>query len=230
MSDDETRERAAEFIDSLATRFDVIKDRKGDPVPPFDRDETASITRFMLEMMDMMSRHGRLEGMRLWLDLEASSRKNVVALIGLLPLVAADAEANGREVLFVTPAGDSMSAARLDYRAFRILTTSVDFATWDEFASGRRDARDYWILGDVDWTTGAVSSELASKARDGVDKVLRDASARAIFMHVQGASAIREGGLAGGSSNAGGRRGCAAAALTILTTLAMLGAATAALL
>ena len=135
-------------------------------------------------------------GFRTYLKLGRDARKTVVALLGVLPLLCADATERGVPVVYVTSDSTSMSGASLDYRAFMILDSGVEFITWDDLGRalvGGYKAQKLCVLGDLDWGCGPITDPDTLAAIDaGISAIAWNRKSRAVFMHQVGQKAATD--------------------------------------
>lgn len=174
------------FLTSVMDRIGsgMLHDRFGKPLEPLTPDEEVAIASFVLRLV---AQGETKSGFRCYLELGQDSRKTVVALIGLLPLIGADAEARGMQVIYVTPDTGSLSGARNDFRAYTILTQDVNFTTWNDLESHLRSGGavdKFWIIGDLDWGAGtSPHTDIQQAIRKAVSTVASNSRSSAVFLH-----------------------------------------------
>ncbi len=140
---------------------------------------------------------------RLAIELSADVDKHMVFLIGMLPLILADADTRGRRVIWLAPDGNSEARAQLKTLEYRIFDP-MTFGSWANLEPGPANhyqstkLDEFWVIGDLDWSGSPVGDP--RQVVNAVRRVLRTDSCPAVLIHQQGKTPVIPFPLKFGSS------------------------------
>ena len=190
-------ENGNEAIDEIIVLEDQIVDNAGAdglsrPPQPMQPSELAALQDFIHALGSHPIK--KKKGFQFYLEIDSGSRKTLITLVGMLPLISKDAEVRGIPVVYVTPDTGSMSGARLDFRSFMILGANLEFFTWDElntfFQRGIRP-HECWVIGDFDWRSTPVDNpEVLKNAKQAISTLALNKKTCFVFVHQEGHHAI----------------------------------------
>ena len=131
----------------------VLHDSKGSALPSW-RPEQFEGLMISLGLVAMMGKGGG--PVREFLMLKTGGGKTMLTFEGLLPLVEADAAHHGMEVTFLTVQSNLEAQARLEFLAFKKISSKLNFMTYEEFKAkiaegkleGKNLVKKHWIFGD----------------------------------------------------------------------------------
>ena len=164
----------------------ILHDAHGSALPDWKPGQFLSYYHGLSEI----AQHGAGgEAIRSFLSLTMGGGKTLLVLVGLLPVVEADARAHGIPVKFFTLQSNLSAQAQLDWRAYRRAGKhALTFGTYEDLKSdiaqtksrgGRQYAETVWILGDemdgaalqpaltLGETTGLISLVDPTAVREG---------------------------------------------------------------
>lgn len=141
---------------------------------------------------------GTINGDKVWrqaIEVPADEDKHDVILIGLLPVIFADAARRGRSVVWLAP--DSSSEARVQNRMHELfIMNRPEVGMWyhlepipeNNFRS--MSLEKLWIVGDLDWSDKPITSYHGEAVVKAVNRVLSTGSCPALLVHQQGKTPI----------------------------------------
>ncbi len=170
-----------------------LKDQFGKQIGELTEEETAVVREGTQQMAAQEA-----ATIRCALELDAGVRKYVVLFAGLLPLIKADAERTGRQILFLAASGNSEARAQNEFRGMWAATlgTQVKFGTWDEIQAKPEngykstDIKPFWIIGDVDVDQPLPQHYATTAKCEAVARVAKDGGCPVLFLHQRGATPI----------------------------------------
>jgi hypothetical protein len=198
---------AQNYFESVVEKLasSPCEDSSGIPIGRLSDAEHAVLLQFLLEMVRLGSATKRIA-----LHLPAGVRKHVVLFSAILPLLDADARAQGKHILYLAPNGNTEAHARLEFSAMLLLNlgTQMEFGTWEQleprpensFKSISLDP--FWIIGDLDTpesldpspTAVNINREYANRLvaakRSAVHRVLRDGACPVLLLHQEGQASL----------------------------------------
>jgi hypothetical protein len=154
-----------------------------------DQAEKAAVLSALLQFTQAMM-GGKV--CRLAIELPADVDKDRVVLLGLLPLIVADAVKRGRAVLWLAPDGHSEARANMkavDY----MIRDPLRFTTWDYLQPSLQNnyqsvgLEKLWVIGDLDWSGPEYRREHVVSA---VRRALATDSCPALLIHQQGKTPV----------------------------------------
>lgn len=185
MSEDVSN-RVHEYVESIAESLRIRHDSRGNPIGDLLPAEFAAISEYILAIAECST-----TPLRYALGIGAEARKHIVVFGGILPLIAANANDLGRGILFVAPDSRGESRAHLEYRAMMVLSTKVQFASWDDLQPKPENGfqmanlNQFWVIGDLDWSAHPIGSEYGELKRAAIQRVLADEDCPALLLHQQ---------------------------------------------
>jgi hypothetical protein len=133
--------------------------------------------------------------LRLAVEVPAEVDKDEMLLLGVLPLVAAEAARVGRTIVWLYP--DGRSQARASMRAINLVVLSrPQIGTWDALSPMPENnfqstsLEKLWIIGDLDWSANPLTSRHGEAVVAAVKRVLRTGNCPALLVHQQGKTPV----------------------------------------
>ncbi|MBI5368357.1 MAG: protein kinase [Planctomycetes bacterium] len=167
-------------------------DRQGKPLGEMLPAEERALRAALVQFAGSGSAQGAT---RIVLEIEEDARKEVVLYLGLLPLLGAQA-GHFPNILYLAADGSAEARAQHGYRAMPILQPRVEFNTWDAIvanaANGFRapSLAGCWVIGDVDWSAGAVAGTALEERQRGINRVAASKEVPAVFVHQRGKETV----------------------------------------
>lgn len=192
MSADDAGARGREYLNAINARLQSapVQDASGRPVDGFRPSEMSAVATFMTELA---AAAGQQEKLKVSLELAEDARKEVVVLLGLLPLIAADAGNKGVPVFYLT---DADARVKMSLVRMVILDGAPRVADWKALV-GRVEnnytplkLRDGWIIGDMDWADRPALGKAAEASQNGIKTALAAGGCNRLMIHQRGRHAI----------------------------------------
>ena len=180
----------ASAIDEQISAISGLGDSDGEPLESLGANEQAVLTEFT---MAATAKLANPKGFKHYLEIPPDARKTVLTLLGLLPLISADARQHKRPILYITPDSRSESHARLAYRRYMILSTPLEFGTWDDLTrafAGGLNPKAIWVIGDLDFSGPPMGGDLLEEREKAVSILVRHKKTRALFIHKAGLASV----------------------------------------
>ena len=177
------------YVDGIVERLNQhqVHDSHGKPIEGLTDLEKGVMLQFLLQMVAIGSGVTRIP-----LSLPASVRKHVVLFGCLLPLIEADAQRSGRNLVYLASTGNAEAGAKLEFNAMFpfTLNTRMEFNTWEalqprpENGFKTIDLKSFWIIGDLDLDPApqSLSGVFATRSA-AVQRVLRDGACPVLMIH-----------------------------------------------
>jgi hypothetical protein len=185
----------AEYLESINQRLETLgcTDQFGKPITGLNPAELAAMFEFTTKVV--ASGAGPI---RCALELEPEVRKYVLLYAALLPLIKANANQSGKQILFLAAEGNREARARNEFRGMFAVTlgTNVKFGTWDEIEAKpengfkQTDIRPFWIIGDVDVEHPPAPHYSTDAKYKAINRVLSDGGCPALLLHQKGETSI----------------------------------------
>jgi len=185
----------ADYLDSVNQRLQTLgcTDQFGKPITGLNPAEFAA----MFDFTTLIAGKGEAP-IRCALELESGVRKYALLYAALLPLIKADAERSGRQILFLAAEGNREARAQNEFRGMCAVTlgTNIKFGTWDQIEAipengfKQTDIHPFWIIGDVD-VERPLSAHYSTDAKNkAINRVLNDGACPVLLLHQKGETSV----------------------------------------
>lgn len=140
-------------IDDMAASPWILHDSKGNALSSWRPEQFEGL----MSTLTAWAEQGRGgDPVRVFQLLKTGGGKTAVSFFALLPLIEADAKVHKMKPIFLTVQSNLEAQARMEYIAYKLVGTRIDFDTYEGFKTkiaegktkGQNAMRDYWIMGD----------------------------------------------------------------------------------
>jgi hypothetical protein len=205
--DEKVQDHARSYLESVRDKLATTpcEDAGGKPIAGLNDAEHAVLLLFLLEIVQLGPATKRIS-----LFLPAAVRKHVLLYSAILPLIEADARANGKHILYLAPNGNTEARAQLEFRAMSLLNlgTQIEFSTWDQLEPRPENGfktlplDPFWIIGDLDTPEPLDPSPTATNInhdyvkrlnaakRSAASRVLCEGACPTLFLHQEGQASL----------------------------------------